>query len=146
MDDPRWLTRKIVDAIHDDQLKQHGGLPGVRDEGAVESALARPKHLQTYGDDPSVHRLTAAYGVGLGRNHDYRDSNKPTAFMAVYVFLRLNGRQIKAEEPAVVDLMKAVAQGDCDEEELTTWLKEHTVSGWRTFWRSTGAPTIRIGL
>jgi death-on-curing protein len=127
MDDLRWLTRKIVDAIHDDQLKQHGGLPGVRDEGAVESALARPKHLQTYSDDPSVHRLAAAYGVGLARNHGYRDGNKRTAFMAMYVFLRLNGQQIDAEEAVVVDLMKAVAQGDCDEEELTAWLGERTV-------------------
>lgn len=127
MDDPRWLPRKMVDAIHDDQLKQHGGLPGVRDEGAVESALARPKHLQTYGDDPSIERLAAAYGAGLARNHGYRDGNKRTAFMAMYVFLRLNGRQIDADEAAVVDLMKAVAQGNCDEEELTAWLEEHTV-------------------
>jgi len=128
MDEPRWLTRKIVDAIHADQLKQHGGLPGARDEGAVESALARPKHLQTYGDDPSVHRLAAAYGAGLARNHGYRDGNKRTAFMAMYVFLRLNGQQVDAKEAVVVDLMKAVAQGDCEEEELTAWLDGHTVS------------------
>jgi death-on-curing protein len=132
MDDPRWLTRKIVDAIHDDQLKQHGGLPSVRDEGAVESALARPKHLQTYGDDPSVVRLAAAYGVGLARNHGYRDGNKRTAFMAMYVFLRLNGQRVDAEEAVVVDLMKAVARGNCGEEELTAWFDAHTVS--------TGAP------
>ena len=128
MDNPRWLTRKTVDAIHDDQLQQHGGLPGVRDEGAIESALARPKHRLTYSDDPSVHRLAAAYGVGLARNHGYRDGNKRTAFMAMYVFLRLNGQRTDAEEAAVVDLMKAVAQSDCDEEELATWLDEHTVS------------------
>ncbi|MCS3630067.1 death-on-curing protein [Salinibacter ruber] len=128
MDEPRWLTRKIVDAIHADQLKQHGGLPGARDEGAVESALARPKHLQTYGDDPSVHLLAAAYGAGLARNHGYRDGNKRTAFMAMYVFLRFNDQQVDAKEAVVVDLMKAVAQGDCEEEELTAWLDGHTVS------------------
>ena len=128
MDDPRWLTRQIVDAIHDDQLKQHGGLPGVRDEGAVESALARPKHLQTYGDNPNVHRLAAAYGVGLARNHGYRDGNKRTAFLAMYVFLQLNGYRVDAEEAVVVDLMKAVAQGNCEEEELTTWLVAHTTA------------------
>ena len=128
MDVPRWLTRKIVDAIHADQLKQHGGLPGARDEGAVESALARPKHLQTYGDDPSVHRLAAACGVGLARNHSYRGGNKRTAFMAMYVFLRFNDQQVDAKEAVVVDLMKAVAQGDCEEEELTAWLDGHTVS------------------
>jgi death-on-curing protein len=133
MDDPRWLPRKVVDAIHDDQLNQHGGLPGGRDEGAVESALARPKHLQRYGDDPSVARLAAAYGVGLARNHGYRDGNKRTAFMAMYVFLRLNGRRIDAKEAVVVDLMKAVAQGDCDEEELAAWLEEHTITGPDSF-------------
>jgi death-on-curing protein len=127
MDDPRWLTRKMIDAFHDDQLQQHGGLPGVRDEGAIESAPARPKHLQTYSDDPSLHRLAAAYGVGLARNHGYRDGNKRTAFMAMYVFLQLNGQRIDAKEAAVVDLMKAVARGNCDEEELTAWLGEHMV-------------------
>lgn len=125
MDEPRWLTRKIVDAIHADQLKQHGGLPGARDEGAVESALARPKHLQTYGDDPSVHRLAAAYGAGLARNHGYRDGNKRTAFMAMYVFLRLNGPRIDVEEMAVVDLMRSVAQSDGGEEKLVVWLEMH---------------------
>ena len=125
MDEPRWLTRKIVDAIHADQLKQHGGLPGARDEGAVESALARPKHLQTYGDDPSVHRLAAACGVGLARNHSYRGGNKRTAFMAMYVFLRLNGPRIDVEEMAVVDLMRSVAQSDGGEEKLVVWLEMH---------------------
>jgi death-on-curing protein len=133
MDDPRWLTRKVVDVIHDDQLTQHGGLPGTRDEGAVESALARPKHLQTYGDDPSIARLAAAYGAGLARNHGYRDGNKRTAFMAMYVFLRLNGQRIDAEEAVVVDLMKEVAQGHCEEDELTAWLEEHTISGPDSF-------------
>ena len=128
MDEPRWLTRKIVDAIHADQLKQHGGLPGARDEGAVESALARPKHLQTYGDDPSVHRLAAAYGAGLARNHGYRDGNKRTAFMAMYVFLRLNGPRIDVEEMAVVDLMRSVAQSDGGEEKLVVWLEMHATS------------------
>ena len=124
---PAGSPEKVA-AIHDDPLKQHGGLPGARDEGAVESALARPKHLQTYGDDPSVHRLAAACGVGLARNHSYRGGNKRTAFMAMYVFLRLNDQQVDAKEAVVVDLMKAVAQGDCEEEELTAWLDGHTVS------------------
>jgi death-on-curing protein len=129
MNDPRWLPRKMVDAIHDDQLKQHGGLPSVRDEDAAESALAHPKHLWMYGDssESDAPRLAAAYGVGLARNHGYRDGNKRTAFVAMYVFLRLNGQQIDVEEAVVVDLMKAVAQGDYEEEELAVWLEEHTV-------------------
>ncbi|ABC44075.1 death-on-curing protein [Salinibacter ruber] len=121
---PAGSPEKVA-AIHDDPLKQHGGLPGARDEGAVESALARPKHLQTYGDDPSVHRLAAACGVGLARNHSYRGGNKRTAFMAMYVFLRLNGPRIDVEEMAVVDLMRSVAQSDGGEEKLVVWLEMH---------------------
>jgi death-on-curing protein len=129
MDDPRWLSRTIVDAIHDDQLQQHGGLPGVRDEGAVESALARPRHLWTYGEEEPLDaaRLAAAYGGGIARNHGYRDGNKRTAFMAMYVFLKLNGNRIEADQPAVVDLMRAVAEGECSEQELSEWLREHSV-------------------
>lgn len=126
MDDPRWLTRKIVDAIHDDQLQQHGGRPGVRDDSTIESALARPKHPQTYGEDPHPSRLAAAYGVGLVQNHGYRDGNKRTAFMAMYVFLRLNGFQLNAEEPAVVKVMRKVAKGNYSEEALDEWLRQYT--------------------
>jgi len=129
MEDPRWVSRKIVDAIHDDQVQQHGGLPGGRDGDAIESALARPKHLWTYGEDDDLDaaRLAAAYGVGIARNHGYRDGNKRTAFMAMYVFLNLNGYRIKADQPAVVDLMRAVAKAECSEEELSDWLREHTI-------------------
>lgn len=129
MDEPRWLTRKIVDAIHDDQLQQHGGLSGIRDEGAIESALARPKHFWTYAEadtDLDLERMAAAYGVGLARNHGYQDGNKRTAFMAMYVFLRLNGLQLNAEEPVVVEVMREVAQGNYSEEELTKWLRQYT--------------------
>lgn len=128
MDAPGWLPRTIVDAIHDDQVQQHGGLPGVRDDDAIESALARPKHLWTYGEtaDLTLPRLAAAYGTGLARNHGYQDGNKRTAFMAMYVFLKLNGLRIDAEETAVVDVMRAVAEGTVSEEELSEWLREHT--------------------
>jgi death-on-curing protein len=129
MEDPRWLRRTVVDAIHDDQLQQHGGLFGVRDEGAIESALARPKHLWTYGEETDLDaaRLAAAYGVGIARNYGYRDGNKRTAFMAVYVFLKLNGYRIEADQPAIVDLVRAVADGECSEEEMSEWLRAYTV-------------------
>lgn len=127
MDDPHWLPRTVVDAVHDDQVRQHGGLAGIRDEGAIESALPRPKHLQTYGDDPDAARLAAAYGAGLAYNHGYRDGNRRTAFLAMYVFLRRNGYRIEAEQAAVVDLMRAVAQGNCEEDELAAWLRARIV-------------------
>ena len=127
-DEPRRLTRSMVDAIHADQLQQHGGLPGVNDEGLIESALARPRNRWAYADDdsPDLATLAAAYGFGLAKNHGFRDGNKRVAFMAMYVFLGLNGQRIVAEEPAVVQLMRDVASGACSEDELADWLRART--------------------
>lgn len=118
----------MVDAIHADQLQQHGGLPGVNDEGLIESALARPRNRWAYADDdpPDLATLAAAHGFGLAKNHGFRDGNKRVAFMATYVFLGLNGQRIVAEEPAVVQLMRDVASGACPETELADWLRVRT--------------------
>jgi death-on-curing protein len=126
-DEPRWLTRSMIDAIHTDQLQQHGGFPGVNNEGLVESALARPRNRWAYADDnePDRAELAAAYGFGFAKNHGFRDGNKRIAFLAMYVFLGLNDRRIAAEEPAVVELMKDVAAGACSESELANWLRAH---------------------
>lgn len=126
-DEPRWLTRSMIDAIHADQLRQHGGFPGVNDEGLVESAWARPRNRWSYADDrePDLAELAAAYGFGLAKNHGFRDGNKRVAFMAMYVFLGLNGQRITAEEPVVVELMNDVAAGACSESELADWLRTH---------------------
>lgn len=127
-DELRWLTRSTIDAIHADQLRQHGGFPGVNDEGLVESALARPRNRWAYASerDPDLAELAAAYGFGFAKNHGFRDGNKRIAFLAMYVFLGMNGQRIVAEEPAVVELMKDVAAGACSESELTDWLRTHT--------------------
>jgi death-on-curing protein len=126
--EPRWLTRSVIDAAHADQLRQHGGFPGVNDEGLIESALARPRNRWAYAskDKPDLAELAAAYGFGFAKNHGFRDGNKRIAFLAMYIFLGLNGRRIVAEEPAVVNLMKAVAASDCSEPELADWLRAHT--------------------
>lgn len=128
MDEPRWLARPIIDAIHADQLRQHGGFPGVNDDGLIESALARPRNRWAYvGEDPpDLAALAAAYGFGLAKNHGFRDGNKRVAFMAMYVFLGINGQRITAEEPVVVQLMQDVASGACSEEELAAWLRART--------------------
>lgn len=117
----------MIDAIHADQLRQHGGFPGMNDEGLVESALARPRNRWAYADadKPDLAGLAAAYGFGLAKNHGFRDGNKRIAFMAMYVFLGLNDQRIVAEEPAVVELMKDVAAGACSESELANWLRAH---------------------
>src|SRR6188508_1304662 len=90
--EPHWLTRVAIDAIHDDQVREHGGLPGVRDENALESALARPQQKHTYDPGIDLAGLAAAYAFGLARNHPYRDGNKRIAFLALVTFLGINGR------------------------------------------------------
>ena len=94
----------------------------------LESALARPRNRWAYAQEgtPDLAELAAAYGFGLAKNHGFRDGNKRVAFMAMYVFLGLDGQRIVAEEPAVVKLMKDVAAGACSESEWADWLRAHT--------------------
>jgi len=123
--EPAWLHRIVVDAIHADQLQQHGGLPGLRDENALESALARPRHRWAYRPRSDLSVLAAAYGHALARNHPYVDGNKRVAFLAMYVFPGLNGRELTAPEPEVVEVMRAVAAGRWSEARLAAWVRRH---------------------
>lgn len=123
--EPRWLTRRMLDVMHADQLHQHGGSAGVRDDGLIESALARPKNRLAYGEDVDLADLAAAYAVGLAKNHGYVDGNKRVAFMALYVFLGLNGLLFEAPEPEVVEVMTDVAAGASTEAELAAWVRDH---------------------
>jgi death on curing protein len=123
--EPRWLSRTVVDAIHADQLRQHGGLAGIRDENALESALARAKRKWSYGDERDVVIFAVAYGFGLARNHPYRDGNKRIAFLAMATFLGVNGYELIATDADVVTTMMALASGKLTEGELAGWLREH---------------------
>ena len=114
-----------MDAVHWDQIREHGGLAGIRDETAVESALARPRHKWHYEETTDLTTLAAAYGFGVCRNHPYRDGNKRVAFVVMAVFLELNGLILKADETEVVTVMLALAAGTLSEKGLTTWLREH---------------------
>lgn len=115
--------------MHLDQLREHGGLPGLRDENALESALARPANKWAYGDEPSVFELAAAYGFAIARNHPFSDGNKRTAFMAMYVFLGVNGWEIVAGEPEAVAIVLDLAGGKMNEAALTRWLEQNSASG-----------------
>ena len=108
-------------------LSQHGGLRGVRDENALESALGRTSDKWAYDPDADLPAIAAAYGFGLAKNHGYNDGNKRITFVAMYAFLGLNDLEIEAPEPAVVQLMVDVASGAMSESELATWLREHVV-------------------
>ncbi len=109
-------------------LLTHGGLPGIRDENALDSALARPRQRFAYQPNADLAALAAAYGYALARNHPYSDGNKRVAFMVMAVFLGLNGLVFTASEADVVTTVVALASGDLDEDELADWIRTHTVN------------------
>lgn len=115
----------VVDAIHNDQLREHGGLPGVRDENVLESALARPQQKWHYSDRTDVPMLAAAYAFGLVQNHPYRDGNKRIGFLAMVTFLGVNGHNFSATEAEVVTKILALADGSASEEALADWTRQH---------------------
>lgn len=125
MPEPLWLDRTTVDAMHYDQLRRHGGLFGIKDENALESALARPRQKLAYASGADLCLLAAAYGYGLATSHPYSDGNKRIAFVAMYTFLGINGLEIVAPEPDVVQVMRDVAAGTRDEASLVEWLRAH---------------------
>ena len=120
----RWLDRKALALLHDESLAEHGGSPGLRDEGVLESALARARNLAEYGD-PDIADLAAAYGFGLARNHPFVDGNKRAAFLAVGVFLALNGYRLRAAQADATLTMLALAAGDFDEKAFAAWIRAH---------------------
>jgi death-on-curing protein len=116
----------VVDAIHNDQLREHGGLPGIRDENVLESALARPEQKWNYADDADVPMLAAAYAFGLVKNHPYRDGNKRIGFLAMVTFLGLNGYELDATDAEVVAEIVALADGSVSEESLVDWIRQYS--------------------
>jgi len=121
-----WLNPFVLTAVHEEQLAEHGGAPGTRDVGLFESALAQPQQLAHYGQ-PDVADRAAAYGCGIARNHPFIDGNKRTAFVAVELFLRLNGQALQAQDSECVLTMLTVADGSLSEPAFATWLRLHTV-------------------
>lgn len=126
MNDPwRWVSRQALELLHDESIAEHGGAAGIRDEGLLESALARPLNQAAYGS-PDVDTLAASYGVGLAKNHPFVDGNKRAAFLAVGLFLALNGHRLVATQAEATVAMLDVAAGVLDETAFAAWLREHT--------------------
>jgi death on curing protein len=115
----------VVDAIHSDQLREHGGLPGVRDENVLESALARPQQKWHYEPATDLPLLAAAYAFGLVKGHPYRDDNKRIGFLAMVTFLGINGHEFDAPDAEVVVEFLALADGSVSEDELSNWIRGH---------------------
>jgi death-on-curing protein len=129
VNEPTWVERVDLDTMHQQQICEHGGPHGVRDEGLLDSALARARNLFLYGgDEIDLAALAASYGCGLTKNHGYIDGNKRIAFMSMFAFLRVNEERIQATEPEVVTLMMSLADGTVNDTALAAWLRTHTVS------------------
>ncbi len=121
--EPRWVPRLVIEAVHLDQVREHGGLIGIRDENALEAALARPRQRWTYEPESDLARQAAAYAYGICTAHPLRDGNKRISFLAAVVFLGLNGFDVVAPEDEVVERMVALAAGELDEEAVADWLR-----------------------
>ena len=119
-----WVSKEALLLLHDESLSEHGGRAGLRDPGLLDSALNRPLNLLAYGE-PDFADLAASYAVGLAKNHAFVDGNKRAAFLAVGLFLYLNGYRLRATQADATLTMLAVASGDITEAEFAAWLRQH---------------------
>ena len=122
-DEPCWLTREAVLAIHAQLLARFGGSAGIRDENMLESALAKPRQLHAYGQ-PDAYEMAAAYAFGIVKNHPFIDGNKRAGFVAAYTFLGINGMDFNASEEEAVIFTRGLAAGDVTIEEYMLWLRK----------------------
>jgi death on curing protein len=126
---PIWIEKRVVLAYHDMQLAEHGGSTGVRDEGLLESALARPQNIAAYANEASTfHRLAAAYAFGIARNHPFVDGNKRTALVVAIAFLERNGISFVASQEEAYLIFYDLAAGTVTEDELTAWFEKNSTT------------------
>lgn len=126
MSEPFWISEDVERAIHADQIAQHGGSLGIRDENLLSASLARPRHLFAYGE-PTLFDLAAAYGYGLAKNHPFIDGNKRTAFAVMATFLEVNGYSLDVPEMDVVVMMERLATDEENQDSLAKWPEENSV-------------------
>jgi death on curing protein len=119
-----WLERHAVLAVHQMLLAEFGGSPGLRDEGLLDSALARPPKLRAY-KSPDLAALAASYAAGIVRNHPFIDGNKRTGFMAAYIFLDRNGFELTAPEAEAAAIIRSLAAREIDESALAAWIRQN---------------------
>jgi death-on-curing protein len=126
MEEPLWLTRGQVEAIHVSQIREHGGSHGLREAALLESALARPKHKLHHEPESDLLELAAAYGFGLIRSRPFMDGNERTGLAGAAAFLLVNGWELRAEEPEAVVVIRDIASGELGEAELVAWLRQRS--------------------
>jgi death-on-curing protein len=125
MGEPAWIDLEVVLAIHDEQLAEHGGQPGVRDRGLLESALDRPRNQFAYGET-EITRLAASYAFGISRNHPFLDGNKRTSLVVAELFLDLNGLELIASDVQCVTTFLQLAAGELTEDQLADWISANS--------------------
>ena len=123
--EPTWLDRQMIETLHADQVLEHGGSLGIRDEGLLESALARPQQKWHYASGTDLATLAAAYAFGIAKNHPFVDGNKRAALVAAYTFLAVNDFELDAPEPEAVSMILGTADGSLSEEDLASWIRSH---------------------
>jgi len=122
----RWVDKRALLLLHDESLAEHGGATGIRDEGLLDSALARPINLDAYGK-PNFADLAAAYAIGLAKNHGFVDGNKRAAFLATGLFLYLNGYRLQVSQGDATLTMYAVAAREMDEATFADWMRKYCI-------------------
>ena len=127
MDEPRWVSKRAVLALHGEQLAEHGGSDGLRDEFLLDSALAKPQNVFVYAESSDLFRLAASYAYGIARNHAFVDGNKRAALVVSILFLNRNGWDIAASKKDEYETFLHLADGSLSEEELTAWFTSHAV-------------------
>ncbi|MEC9346462.1 MAG: type II toxin-antitoxin system death-on-curing family toxin [Pseudomonadota bacterium] len=125
MTEPRWIRREVLLLLHDESLAEHGGASGLRDEGLLDSALARPRNRHAYGDDCDLADLAAEYAYGLARNHPFVDGNKRAALLSIGLFLGLNGYRLVAGQAEATLTILTLAAGELPLDELASWIRDN---------------------
>jgi death-on-curing protein len=125
---PRWISKQALLILHEISVARFGGASGMRDEGLLDSALARPENIFAYRPDSSLAQLSAAYGFGIAKNHAFVDGNKRAAFLAMGLFLSNNGARLLVTQEEATSTVLALAAGELDEHRLAAWIEKNTTS------------------
>ncbi len=125
--EPRWISKKALLMLHEESLAMFGGASGLRDEGLLDSALARPLNTHAYNPDSTLADLAASYGFGLAKNHAFVDGNKRAAFLSIGMFLAINGHKLVADQVDAIQTVLAVAAGELEERGLSVWIQKNSV-------------------
>jgi death-on-curing protein len=124
--EPKWISKRALLLLHEQSLAEFGGAGGMRDEGLLDSALARPRNTHAYNPESTLEELAASYGFGIAKNHAFVDGNKRAAFMAIGLFLAINGRRLTAGQADATATMLGLASGEISESALAEWISKHT--------------------